>query len=184
MNTVGPQGNLRPGSIANLKTLTRTIPNPDHFSFPVAVTGSPVITDLPIADRIKLIYKNRFLIVEASNAEEISFFNIKPGNSAILLRNSTKESGFLGPIVDFRSDIDKQAEGFVVETRPGEKGVSPDEFCMLKSECFQNLKFLCEGPIALRSLNAEEKEQIERLKMKHANDRKFASGWLLIEVVS
>ena len=136
----------------------------------MAVAGSPVITDLPIADRMKIIYKDRFLIAEASKAGGISFFINGPERSIIILKNGTQNSE---AAVEFRSDLDKRTEGFVVETRPSENGVIPWEFCMKKSEHLQGLEFACRGLIAVRALNEGETEQIEKLKMKHANDRKY-----------
>lgn len=125
-------------------------------------------TDLPIADQVKLIYKDQFLIVEASNADQI-YFNYEPDRTSIFLKNSNETQAVVG----IASDIEKQTKGFVVEARSSAQKTSTACFCVKKGKRLQGLRFVCEGNIGLRSLNSDEKEQIELLKTKHANDRKF-----------
>ena len=134
--------------------------------------GSPVITDLPIVHQIKAIYKESFLIVEASNLDVI-YFRYNANETGFTLGNDSQ--GLAEVLIE--GDVAKRTEGFVLEKRPSEKGVSPGDFCKEKSEHFPGLNLTCQdGYYVLRSLNADEQEQIERLKTKYAHDRKLAFG--------
>ena len=120
---------------------------------------------------MKLIYKDRFLIVEASSLN-LLYFAYDMLKTGFSLGNSseTMAEGYI------EGDVAKRTEGFVVETRPSEKGVSPEDFCNEKSEHFPGLNLACSGLIQVRSPNADEQEQIKTLKTKYAHDRKFAFG--------
>ena len=152
----------------------------------VQVTNSLAImklgTDLPIADQVKVIYKDQFLIVEASNADQI-YFNYELDRTSIFLKNSNETQAVVG----IASDIEKQTKGFVVEARSSAQKTSTACFCVKKGKRLQGLRFVCEGNIGLRSLNSDEKNQIEQLKTKHANDRKFVfsifSGLRFLRIV-